>query len=222
MVQISGSTIESPESFWKPILDLGPESHHWVKNFLASWFMEGLPAAGSLADFALNWKAMIEHALASPRWERTSGRSTYDVCTMWTALLGFGPVGRMSEDAMYRAAITPLVPLYREWADRWLSYFDTARSFAYFLRQPVAADILPEGLRWLFNLAQTYSGEDWDGQPREADAFVSLIEYWWRTRRGSHVPAEETSTAVGLLKLLSDRQYPRALELQDQMARACQ
>jgi ABC-type ATPase involved in cell division len=210
---------ESPESFWKPILELGPESHRWIEDFLSSWFMEGLPAAGSLVDFASNWRAMIEHAIASPRWERTSGRSTYDACAMWTALLGFGSVGRMREEAEYRAAITPLVPLYREWAARWLGYHDTARRFAHFLRQPASADILPEGLAWLFSLAQQYSDKDWDARPRDADAFVSLIEHWWRSRGRSRAPAEETSTAVRLLKLLSDRQHPRALELQDRMAK---
>ena len=141
---------------------------------------------------------------------------------MWTALLGFGSVGRMREDAEYRAALTPLVPLYRERAARWLGYHDTAREFANFLRQPAAADMLPEGLGWLFSVAQQYSAEDWDARPRDADTFVSFVEHWRRSRGRKHAPAEETTTAMRLLELLSDRQHPCALELQDQMARAVQ
>ena len=120
----------------------------------------------------------------------------------------------------YRRAVTSVIPLYREWASRWLSYDDTAQSFAHFLRQPSAADMLPEGLNWLFGLAQKYSDSHWNKHPKDADAFVSLVEHWWRVRRDKAVPADETVAAMGLLKLLSDRQHPRALELQDWMARA--
>src|SRR5205823_330142 len=92
---------ESPESFWKPILDLGPGSHHWVEDFLSSWFSEGLPLANSPADFTSIWRAMIEHALASPHWEKASGRSAYELNGMWTELLGLGSVGRMREGEEY-------------------------------------------------------------------------------------------------------------------------
>jgi len=210
---------DAPESFWKPILDLGPESHDWVENFLTSWFTDGLPSATSVANFTATWRAMIEHALASPHWHRLSDGSAFDVSKMWMELLGLGWGTRMIKGEEHRTTVTSLIPLYREWASRWLGFYGTAGSLAYFLRQPSAADMLPEGVTWIFGLAQKHSDEYWNDHLKDADAFVSLVEHWWKVRRGRSVPADETAAAMGLLKLLSDRQHPRALELQDRMAR---
>jgi hypothetical protein len=80
--------------------------------------------------------------------------------------------------------------------------------------------MLPEGVNWVFELTQKYSDAYWNDRPKDADAFVSLVEHWWIVRRGRSIPEDETAVAIGLLKLLSDRQHPRALELQDRMARS--
>jgi energy-coupling factor transporter ATP-binding protein EcfA2 len=211
---------DAPESFWKPILDLGAESHDWVENFLTSWFTDGLTSAISVANFTTTWRAMIEHALASPHWQKLSDGTAFDVSKMWMELLGLGWGTRMIKGEEHRTTVTSIIPFFREWASRWLGYYETARSLAHFLRQPSAADMLPEGVNWIFGLAQQYSDEYWNDNPRDADAFVSLVEHWWKVRRGRSVPTDETAVAMGLLKLLSDRQHPRALELQDRMARS--
>ncbi len=207
-------------SFWLPILDLGPECHDWIEDFLTSWFMDGIRGSDSVAEFTAIWTRMIKHALVSPNWQSSSGVSSFDLNRMWIELLALGWGVSVVKGEEFRSAITSMIPLYREWASCWLGYHDNPGNFAYFLRQPSAAELLPEGLIWVFDLGVTYSDEDWEDRPKDADAFVTLVEHWWRTGQGSASSNQETTTAIGLLKLIADQLHPRALELQDQIAKA--
>ena len=191
-------------------LELGPNRHDWVENFLTSWFMEGVARPETVSQFTATWKAMIEYTQTSPVWAETSGKATFDVSKLWIELLGLGWGARVIQGEEFKNAVTELIPYYREWADRWLGYRDTVPSFTYFLRQPAASELLPEGIKWLYDVAQNYSDKDWQGRPKEADALVNLVEHWWKTRRDTSFGEQELAAATGLLKLLSDRQHPRA------------
>jgi len=114
-----------------------------------------------------------------------------------------------------------MASLYREWALRCLRNSDAIMTFARFLRLPSAADLLTDGMVWILEAVGDYDERDWDGAEREKDDLVDLVEHWWEAvgRDPSSANAGRT-TALGLLKILADQQHPRALEIQDRVARS--
>jgi len=212
-------SLEAAEPFWKPIIDLDPEALDWVESFFRYWFLHGKRAAESPEAFAAHWRSMIEYALVPRQLE--SGRSPHRRGSLFPGLMGLDWAGI---DAVggeeFRGALGSMAPLYREWASRSMGCFDAASRLARLLRKPAAAGMLAEGLGWLSESVQGLGDRDWDGQSKAVEALVSLVEHWWRTRRGAdRAPADGQEAAMTLLKILADRQHPRALELQDQIAR---
>jgi hypothetical protein len=60
---------EKRESYWQGILDIDALAHRWVERFFWNWFTDGILAKPDLTAFMRAWRAMIEYALASPKWE---------------------------------------------------------------------------------------------------------------------------------------------------------
>ena len=214
--------LEQSETLWKPILDLGPEAHRWIESYLHSWFSHGSKAAPSVESFSSTWQSQIAHALASPRWQGTSGEACRFSGDLFTELMGLGWFTyEIIGDAQFRDTITSMASLYRKWALRCLKNSDAIMTFARFLRRPSAADLLTDGMAWILGAVGDYDEGDWDRAEREKDGLVDLVEHWWEAvGRGPSSAHVERTTALSLLKILADQQHPRALEIQDRVARS--
>jgi hypothetical protein len=209
-------TVEDAEPFWKPLLDLDLEAHYWTESFLRSWFLHGKKAARSPEAFAVHWRAMVDYALAPGERDATYRRRSMLLELMGLDWLCIDVVGGKD----FREVIGSMTPAYREWASGSLRDGDSVRRFARFLRQPAASVMLAEGIGWVLESMQQCTGRMWDEESETAEALVSLVEHWWRTRHeATPVSGCGKEAAMGLLKILADTQLPRALELQDQIAR---
>jgi hypothetical protein len=111
--------------------------------------------------------------------------------------------------------------LYRKWALRCLRNNQAIRTFARFLRCPSATDLLTNGMAWILEAVSDYDERDWDGAKHEKNDLLDLVEHWWNAvgREPSKADVGRT-TALDLLKILADQQHPRALEIQDRVARS--
>lgn len=214
--------VEESGALWKPVLNLGPEAHGWVESYLHSWFSHGSKAAPSVEAFSSTWQIQIAHALASPRWQGRSSDARHFSGELFTELMGLGWFSyQIIGDAKFRGTIASMSSLYREWALHCLRNSDAIRSFARFLRCPSATDLLTDGMVWILGAVGDYDVTDWDRAEREKDDLVDLVEHWWKSvgRDRSSADAGRTA-ALGLLKILADQQHPRALEIQDRLARS--
>ena len=214
--------IEESATLWKPILDLGPEAHPWVESYLHSWFLHGLKAAPSVESFSSTWQIQIAHTLASPCWQGTADGAQFPPRNRLTELMG---LARFTYDvigsAEFRGTITSMSSLYREWALYCLTNRDAVMVFARFLRCASAADLLTDGMDWILMAVSGYDEGHWDNADSEKNVLIDLVEHWWSVvgRDPSSANAGRTA-ALGLLKILADQQHPRALEIQDRVARS--
>jgi hypothetical protein len=214
--------VEESGMLWKHVLDLGPEAHQWIESYLHSWFLHGSKAAPSVESFSSTWQIQIAHALASPRWQDRPDGARYSSGNLFTELLGLDWLTyEVIGGAEFRDTITSMSPLYRDWASRCLRSSDDMTTFARFLRRPSAANLLTDGMSWILEALSDYDEGDWDRANHDKTALLDLVEHWWEAALKDPSLADAGRTAaLGLLKILADQQHPRALEIQDRVARS--
>jgi hypothetical protein len=208
-----------PERLWKPILMLGLERHYWVRDFVSSFFLHGFKLQDYRDAFFREWNRMIDFVHESNVWPKDSEMAWRCREEMFLSLFGLDWYCECLRVAEIRPYITDMRERYREWATVWLERHDSARRFAKFLTWPSAVDIAEDGLVWLNRAA-----EDMFRRQRHDDelehAITDCLEHFWQKRREDIKNAPETRAAfMGLLKRLADLMFPRALELQDVIAR---
>ncbi|MGP0066666.1 MAG: hypothetical protein ACLQGP_24135 [Isosphaeraceae bacterium] len=211
-------------SLWKPILDLGPEAHTWIESYLRDWFSSGSKAALSVESFSTNWRDQINYALSSPRWTGGDGERHHELTGLLTELMGLGVFSyKIIGDVRFRETIASMSLLYGDRSSRCLNMNrgEAIITFPRFLRLPSAVDLLANGIGWIFEAVRNYDGTVWEHAKQEKEELVGLIEHWWNAS-GKKSPSSQAtkSPAMGLLKILADHQHPRALEIQDRIARS--
>ena len=215
---IAVADLQTARSFWSPILNLGPDAHYWVDDFLSSWLSVGPGAAKDLSAFGERWGELIDDVLSKKRAPRDkrhplSHSSVEEV--MGLGSFSCHKIGKIE----FEPIITGLIPRYELWAKIHLHSYSMF-SFSWLLRQPAAARMLSDGLCWIADNISNESPLKDDHDHRTTNELVSLIEHWWRKGITSPGHAEKPrQAALKLLKLLADLQHPRALELTDQIAR---
>ncbi len=209
-------------SLWKPILDLGPEGHPWIESYLRDWFSSGSKAAPSVESFSISWREHINYALGSPHWTGGNGERRHELTGLLTELMGLGLFSyKIIGDVSFRETIASMSLLYRDWSSRCLRRGEATIEFARFLRLPSAVDLLADGIAWYLEAVCDYDEAVWEHATREKEELAGLIEHWWNAS-GKKSPSSQAtkSPAMGLLKILADHHHPRALEIQDRIARS--
>jgi hypothetical protein len=124
-------------------------------------------------------------------------------------------------EAQFRDTIRSMASLYQQWASRCLRGSDSLTAFARFLRCPSATSLLTDGMQWILAATGDYEDTDWNRAEHEKDDLVDLVEHWWDTMgRDQPAPDAGRAAALGLLKILADQQHPRAMEIQNRIARS--
>tara|TARA_R110002073_G_scaffold154858_8_gene310097 strand:+ start:26815 stop:31980 length:5166 start_codon:yes stop_codon:yes gene_type:complete len=65
-------------AFWKPIIELGTQSPHWVETFMARWLgpIIAQPSVGS--DYVATWKEILDFASGSEAWEEKEKNKDFE------------------------------------------------------------------------------------------------------------------------------------------------
>ncbi len=212
--------LEAKARLWRPIIELGASAESWVSWFARDWARYALyPAADThVLD---TWVAMIDHALASPRWAGDGGVTylAHKTGELWRSLLGFNHYSGDVWGEALRPRLRTLESRLAAWAKDHLLNVDNVKALAYILAKPAAADIVLQGLIWLHEAEADDRFWGWGGR-REGpdDAILSLLSHVWehvreRLRRNTSA----FGAFRGLLEHLVSRQYPPALELADRV-----
>ena len=219
-VVASLTDVDSGRRLWQPIIELGASAEDWVSWFARDWTRYAL-FPGAEAHVISSWMAMIDEALASPRWEGAGGVTylSHETGKLWRALLGFTRATADVWSADLRPWVRELESRFAAWAEEHLYNVDNVRIFAHVLALPAAADIVLPGLVWLHDAAVRASDRFWGRAGQEGyahDTVLNLLAHVWEYARDSLRQHEAAFTAFrGLLESLVSRQYPPALELAD-------
>lgn len=212
---------ESARRLWEPILSFGLDRVHWVDAFISRWFLRGGRVAGSEENFFREWKAMIAYAWTCENWRETTVRRRRSDDELFRNLMGLNGVGIVFEDEKYRPYVNSMKPEYDKWLDAFLPGPDTTAAFARFLTSPSSIDFLRDGVRRLADVSREFEEWHWRDHYRLDSALLRLLEHdWSKNARLITKDADIRRQFSTILKSMTDRQIPRALELQDKMLRA--
>jgi hypothetical protein len=207
---------------WQPILALGLDRKHWVDAFLSAWFIQGLRVEGRESNFFREWKEMIEYAWTRDNWRESEVGNRRSDDELFHHLMGFSSTGHCYiQDNKYRPFLASMMPEYSKWTDRFFPHPEATSAFAIFLTFPSAVDYLRDGVRHLAEVSPQFEEWHWDNVYNLGYALLKLLEYDWH--KNSNLIRKDVETRKqfsNLLKTMTDRQVPRAMELQDRMMRA--
>ncbi len=207
---------ERPEMLWQPILDLGPEYHYWIDDFLTSWLMEGISTNKDPERFFQHWGHMIEYSLTSPQWEYGSKVSKYYYLgDLQINLMGLKYGAHTQE--RYKEHISAMLPMFERWASSWLKLSRVFNAFARFLKEPSASDLTVPGLSWLAQASGDISDYGWESSGISDSLLPLLLECWTDRRSELDTNSDFKNSYLLLLNLLVQKQEPGAMELLDQM-----
>jgi hypothetical protein len=227
MKRVAGvvAVIENPVTarrLWQPIIDLGASASKWVSRFARHWLAYTLyrNAQGWVVD---SWIAMIDAALANPRWNAGEGYTIISRQTgeLWRDLLGLSNFGADVWTDELHSRVRLLRSRLAKWSKSHLANPDNVRAFARFLTLPAASELAVEGLIWLDRESQALGSRFWGrlGQSDSADdAVFSLLAHVWSVTREVLRHNEPAFQAFrNLLQILVSRQHSPALELADRV-----
>ena len=210
---------ENAARLWQPILNLGAPAHYWVSSFLSAWFVHGVRAAASVAEYVDRWREMMKFALESPRWGRVKGQSSFRLYDLMIEVMGLSWFNRSVDDERFACYLACLKPEYERFAEGWLSSPHVAAAFAAFLSTPAARDLRLDGMIWLDRSVAGYDPHDWRTD-RLSQSLLEALRTTWHAD-GSLVATRPAvrDAFVRLLGELAARQLPGALQLRDEVNR---
>ncbi len=212
------TTAEEAEGHWRPILELGPEGHHWIETFLSSWFVVNLQIQTFPEKFLSQWRRMIEFGAVSQEWNLATANRTHDLETMWCNLLGFGGSWVKMWDESHRDKIQEMQTVYEVWAKEHLVRPRCAMLFAIFLKQPATVGLLFKGLTWLGTAAKA-AGNYYFRDKETLDQISSLLDHCWNSHRSElRTDAAAFNAFRYLLTRLAELQELVANEILRQLA----
>ena len=136
--------------------------------------------------------------------------------------MGFSSFGHgYCEDEKYRPYLASMKPEYAKWTDVFFPHPEATSSFANFLTFPSSVDYLRDGVRRLAEAATQFQEWHWGDFYHLDYALLKLLEHDWR--ENSRLISKDAGIRMQfstILKTMTDRQIPRAMELQDKMIRA--
>ena len=212
---------ESAYRLWQPILSLGLDRIHWVEAFISTWFIHGVRVEGCEANFFREWKAMIAYAWTRDNWRQTAKNHRSDD-ELFRHLMGLSSVGHgYLEDEKYRPYVAKMKPDYDKWTNVFFPHPEATSVFANFLTFPSSVDYLRDGVRRLAEASSQFQEWHWRDFYYLDYALLKLLEHDWRENsRQISKDAGIRKQFSTILKTMTDRQIPRAMELQDKMIRA--
>jgi hypothetical protein len=211
---------EEPERLWRPILDLGPHAHNWVKRFLTEWFTRGYRARTSLDAFVRRWRQMVEHALVSPKWDpRVFWHFRTD--DIVSELLGLSFAWSPFRDATFEPCVPGLVDLYEKACAKWFHMPDVLNGFVHAMQKPAAASLTLKAIPWIVSGTADFNDYKW-GHGLE-DGLIGFLNTCWKIGAKDITADPQLQSQFFLLvNAMVARQNHAAAALRDRIARETQ
>jgi len=201
-----------------PIMSLGAGAHRWISDFFNAFlrYAPGLcPSDSELAD---RWRALIEFASTSPRWDYDKVGLHYYLEQLYRDLFGInGHPSRAAADEL-AGALAILRPELEMWCDRWLEDAEFSAPFARFIGSVAAADMFAFGL---VRLAGVLPNIDKRNRRKTEldDALLTVVQQAWKCHRVLVQAQGSASDAFRrIVSYLTAQLLPQAIDLQSKIA----
>jgi hypothetical protein len=215
---------ERPELLWRPILDLGWEAHHWVEEFL-SGFLSHIPAETATdADYRSQiidlWSAMIAYADESPSWNHQPDLHDWHLHDNWKQLMGCGGLFLLPWREPYKPLLEGMSEFLRSYCERRIVGGDIMASFIQLLRKPASERLRIRSLSWLEPKFANAGDNFWNKTQAQSQLSILLAESWQEQQDELRRDPKAFACFRRLVKMLTDRQDPLAMEIQNRIIAA--
>jgi len=203
---------ENHQQFWEPIFALVPALGSWTEEFLTSLFLAVLPIDPTPPTFSRTWKAMLDYASTSVRWEKADE-------DVWAHLLGFDHLLYGLWEKRHAPLIALAEPFLKEYVQTKMRWGSKLRELFGFLKTAAADEIRLSLLLVVADAVKERGelirrGDDSSMTARFVDFCLHQHE---TTIRGS---AELFAAVAQIVGSLVAVQEPLAFELQDKLRRS--
>ena len=127
--------VEAVDTVAAPILSLGVGAHAWIADFVKAFFRYAPTLCPTSEDLAERWRALIQFANDSPRWNPENVKLQYYLEQLYRDLFGMSSHPSHAADKGLAAPLLLLLKELSEWCERWLKDPDFAAAFARLLNQ---------------------------------------------------------------------------------------
>ena len=172
---------ENPQDFWMPIFNLGVPAHDWIGFFLRDWIYYGLTFTQHKGKFIEVWKAMLDFAFSSPKWDNKLKKGNHYLDELWYLLMGLGGNYLNLWNEEKATLVTEMRDYYERWAPLHLFQGHRTSTFIAFLQNPAAKDICLDGLLWLERAANETESDF----KYEQGSLVELLTFYWQEHQSA-------------------------------------
>jgi hypothetical protein len=217
---VSANSVEVARSFYRPIIELGPAGRYWVEDFLQTWVSVGLEMSADLATFVKIWEDMVRYAMTLPAWQ--PGESGYwsRAESLAVDLVGLHETAAsVLGQAKYQSVVSAMVPVFEQWASRWLKYASAAAWFAHFLPTESGQVLLSLGIKQLAGVVGSFEERDWHHHGLGVLFTEALAACWKYLRNEVELQPDLRKAFLSILTELCARQIPEALHLRNNVSK---
>jgi hypothetical protein len=210
---------EALQTVAQPIMSLGAGAHYWIQDFLQAFFRYAPGLCMHDADLANRWRALIQFAASSARWDYDQVGLKYYLEHLFRELLGFSGYPSRAADGALRGALVLLKPELVSWCDRWLKLSDAAAAFAKFVSGTNSHEFIELGLIKLADNLSSY-GKNARRQEDLTSSLLAAVQHVWKFFPDIVRTVGPASDAFHkVLSFLSALLIPEAIDLQAKVAR---
>jgi hypothetical protein len=225
IARMEDKTIAS--SIYAPILDLGGAAHYWVRDLLHAWFEQGFAISPSPEEFGIRWGAMVDYALASPRWNRETSPLYFYLDALANDLLGItcDQLFRVAGNQHFRVAgpefsipIAGIIPVIERWCDVWLKAPRALAHFAYFLSTSSGNALIGWGMVRVADALAKYSESDWE-ERNLTEGLTAAVQACAKQMKQQQFREDHAFKAAfeAVLAHITSRMVPAALQLRGEL-----
>jgi hypothetical protein len=216
---VKENSVEVARSFYRPIIDLGPAGRYWVEDFLQTWVSIGLEMTEDLSTFVKIWADMVQYAMALPTWQPSEPGYWSRAESLAVDLVGLHETAALVlGQAEYKGVVGAMVPVFEQWASRWLKHASAAAWFAHFLPTESGQVLLSMGIKQLAEVVGAFEDRDWHHHGIGGVFTDALAACWKHLQNEVELQPDLRKAFLRILTELCARQVPEALHLRNKVS----
>ncbi|QDT41781.1 NACHT domain protein [Gimesia alba] len=215
-VILESNDVNEVRPLWQPIIALGRQCSWWVREFLYPWFLGSLKS-GDQETFFLIWREMVQMALQTNTWIEYREQSRMHGNDLWCDLIGVDKSYHLYWQSEHKHVFKQLTEWYEPVAIRVLILPDTAINLIRWLTLPAAESVLIPSLNWILKVAKDHP--NWlNHEEHLGNEIACLLDHCWKSKE-IEFGFNSDDSFHELVRLLSERQNPLAMDLEDRIAK---
>jgi len=216
---VQANSVDIAQTFYRPILELGPAARYWVEDFLQAWISSGLEMSADLATFSKIWNDMVRYAMTLPAWQPGERNYWCRAESLVVDLMGLREAhASVLGNAKYIGVVRAMAPAFEEWARLWLKYGSVAAWFAHFLPTESGRVLLAQGIKQLAGFIGSFEERDWHHHGLGILLTEALAACWKYLRNEVELQPNLRQAFLSILTDLCARQIPEAMHLRTKVS----